>query len=159
MSNRKKQSDGEVIATNRRAKYDYTILSTLECGLVLQGTEVKSLRARHVQFADAYALAKNGELFLMGVNIDTFAQGTHSNHEPDRTRKLLAHKREIQKLAKHVKEKRRTLVPMRLYFKHGRAKILIGLAEGKARMDKRNVIQKRHQDRDVARALKRGAGR
>ncbi|MEM7588604.1 MAG: SsrA-binding protein SmpB [Myxococcota bacterium] len=146
----------QVIASNRRARYNYTILSTLECGLVLQGTEVKSLRQRHVHFGDAYALLRAGELFLIGMNIDPFSHGTHSNHEPQRTRKLLLHKREIRKLTRHVQQDKNTLIPLQLHFKNGKAKVLLGLAQGKTHTDKRKTIQKREMDREVGRVLKRG---
>ena len=151
-----KSDSAQVIASNRRARYDYTILSTIECGLVLQGTEVKSLRERHVHFGDAYALLRAGEVFLLGMNIDPFSHGTHSNHEPQRTRKLLLHKREIRKLTRHVQQDKNTLIPLQLHFKHGLAKVLLGLAQGKTRVDKRKTIQTRELDREVGRVLKRG---
>ncbi|MEM7402724.1 MAG: SsrA-binding protein SmpB [Myxococcota bacterium] len=146
----------QVIATNRRARHDYAVLSTLECGLVLQGTEVKSLRQHHVHFGDSYALLRAGELFLLGMNIDPFSHGTHSNHEPQRTRKLLVHKRELRKLNRHVQQARHTLIPLQLHFRRGRAKVLLALAQGKTHTDKRKTIQQRDMDREVGRVLKRG---
>jgi SsrA-binding protein len=144
------------IAENRRARFDYAILDTFECGIVLHGTEVKSLRDRHVNFGDAYALLKDGEVFLIGLKIEPYKYGTHVNHESDRTRKLLLHKKEISKLFKETQRKGSTLIPLKLYFKNGRAKVLLGLAEGKSNVDKRQDIKKREGDREVARVMRRG---
>lgn len=145
-----------LIAENRRARYDYSVEDTYECGIVLVGTEVKSLRARHVNFGDAYAILKNGELFLLGLKIEPFSHGTHENHDSDRTRKLLAHKKEIQKLTRSCGVKGYTLIPLKLYFKNGRAKVLIGLAKGKTSVDKREDIKRKEADRAVARVMRRG---
>lgn len=144
------------IAENRRAKFDYAILDTYECGLVLLGTEVKSLRDKHVSFGDAYALLKNHELFLLGLKIEPYRYGTHQNHESDRTRKLLLHKREITKLERETMRKGLTLIPLKLYFKEGKAKVLIAVAEGKTKIDKRDTIKQREGNREVARAMHRG---
>lgn len=144
------------IAENRRARHDFEIVDTYEGGLVLKGTEVKALRDRTVQFADAYALLKNGEVFLIGLNISPYGHGTHENHEPDRTRKVLLHQSEIDKLTKLTKEKGYTLVPLKLYFKQGWAKVLLGVAKGRTQIDKRQVLKARQGDREVARALRRG---
>lgn len=145
-----------IIAENRRAKFDYTILDTYECGLVLFGTEVKSLRDRHVSFGDAYALLKNHEIFLLGLRIEPYKYGTHQNHETDRTRKLLLRRREIDKLEKETTRKGLTLIPLKIYFKEGKAKVLIGIAEGKSKVDKRDAIKKREGNREVARVMRRG---
>ena len=131
------------IADNRRARHDYEIIDTLEAGIVLVGTEVKSLRAKQVNFADAYALLKDGEVYILGLNISKFQFGTHSNHEPDRTRKLLLHDKEIRKLFKATKEKGLTLVPLKMYFKKGWAKVLLGIAKGKTKVDKRHDLKRR----------------
>ncbi|MBH1989142.1 MAG: SsrA-binding protein SmpB [Myxococcaceae bacterium] len=145
-----------IIAENRRAKFEYAIFETLECGIVLLGTEVKSLRDRHVNFADSYALLKNQEVFLIGLKIEPYQYGTHVNHETDRTRKLLLNRSEIEKLAKETDRKGRTLVPLKLYFKEGKAKVLVGVAEGKTKSDKRDTIQQREGDREIARVMRRG---
>ncbi len=144
------------IAENKRARFDYQILDTYECGLVLLGTEVKALRDRHVSFGDSYALLKNGELFLLGMRIEPYKYGTHQNHETDRTRKLLLHRKELDKLAKESDRKGRALIPLKLYFKEGRAKVLIGVAEGKTKGDKRESIKEREANREVARVMRRG---
>jgi SsrA-binding protein len=145
------------IAENRRAKFDYAILDTYECGLVLLGTEVKALRDRHVNFGDAYALLKDHEVFLLGLKIEPYKYGTHQNHETDRTRKLLLNRREIDKLERETGRKGLTLIPLKIYFKDGKAKVLIGLAEGKSKVDKRDTIKQREGDREVARVMRRGA--
>jgi SsrA-binding protein len=124
--------------------------------MVLVGTEVKSLRARHLHFADAYALIKDGEAFLVGLQIKPYAQGTHANHEPDRTRKLLLNRRELQRLARAIAEKGMSLIPLKLYFKNGRAKVLLGLGRGKSHRDKRETIKRRDAQREMARAVRRG---
>lgn len=147
------------IAENRKARHNYTVEDTLECGIVLVGTEVKSLRDGRVNFSDSYALLKSGELFLIGFTIEPFQHGTHLNHERDRTRKLLAHQKEIRKLAKETKEKGLTLVPLKIYFKNGCVKVLLGVAKGKSKVDKRDSIKEREANRDVSRVLRRGGGR
>ncbi len=159
MFNAKKVNDEKgvlVIAQNRKARYDFEILNTYECGLVLVGTEVKSLRARHVNFADSYALLKDYEIYLIGLKIEPYKQGTHENHELDRTRKLMLHKKEIKKIFKETKEKGSTLIPLKIYFKRGKAKVLLGLAKGKNKSDKRRTIKDREGKRELARVLKRG---
>ena len=152
----KTPSDITPIAENRRARRDYEILETLECGLELRGTEVKSLRLRQVDFKDAYAIVKNDEVWLLGLAIHPYAMGTHENHEMDRTRKLLLHRKEIEKLDKAIRHKGHTLVPLKIYFKKGWAKVLIGVAKGRSRLDKRDVIKKRESDIEMGRALRRG---
>ncbi len=154
---KKKAGAGDgMIAENRRAKYDYEIGDTLECGIVLVGAEVKSLRNKAVAFADAYADIQNGELWLYNVKIDRYAQSNIDVVEPSRKRRLLANKAEIEKLRRMVAERGYTVIPLKLYFKGPYAKCLIGLARGKNKEDKRDTIRKREADRDMARAVRRG---
>jgi SsrA-binding protein len=154
---KRKAAPGDV-ATNRQASHRYTFLDKLECGVVLQGTEVKSLRAGSAQLKDGYASIRDGELWLYNVHIPPYGPASRDNHDPDRPRKLLAHKREIEKLIGTVHERGLTLVPTRLYFSGSRAKVEIALARGKDRFDKREAIKARDQRRDVEREL-RDAGR
>lgn len=153
----KKDPEGIVtIAENRRARHDYAITDTFEAGLELYGTEVKSLRDRHVSFSDAYAIVKGGEALLLGLKIEPYHHGTHENHERDRTRKLLLHRAEIDRLETLVTEKGNTIVPLKLYFKRGWAKVLLGVGKGKTSVDKRQDLRRKEADREVARALRRG---
>lgn len=150
------KSDGtSLILKNKKAFFEYEVLEKLECGISLRGTEVKSLRDRKVSFADAYAQARNGKLLLKGLNISEYNQTYYDNHEPTRTRTLLAHKKEIAKLESATAEKGLTLIPLRLYWKRGKAKVEIGLARGKARHDKRETIKNREMDRERQRMLRR----
>ena len=142
------------IADNRRARHDYQLLDRFEAGIVLTGTEVKSLRDGRVQLGGAFADVREGEVWLVGASIDEYAQGNLANHQPDRDRKLLLHRREIASLIGKVKERGLTLVPTRLYFKNGRAKVELALARGKEGRDKRRDIAKRDADRQMERALK-----
>jgi SsrA-binding protein len=142
------------VARNPKATHDYHILDTWECGIVLTGTEVKSLRTGKASIKEAYARLRNGEVFLDGMNITPYEQGNRYNHDPVRTRKLLLHRREIEKLIGAVEQKGLTLVPLELYFKNGRAKVELALARGKEVRDKRRDIAKREADRDMQRALK-----
>ena len=153
---KKQGKDDGSIAENRRARFEYEIGETLECGIVLVGSEVKSLRNKAVAFADAFAEIKDGELWLHGVKIDRYKQSTVDVVEPARKRRLLASKKEIEKLNKLVAERGYTLVPLKLYFKGPWAKCLIGVARGKDKGDKRDTIRKREADRDVARVMRRG---
>ncbi len=149
------QDDGiEPIARNKRARHDYEILETWEAGLVLTGTEVKSLRDGRAQVTDAYAVVKDGELWLLNAHIAPYAQGNIWNHDPLRTRKLLLHRKEIEKLIGAVERKGLTLVALELYFKGGRAKVRIGLARGKKAHDKRADLKEREDEREMQRALK-----
>jgi SsrA-binding protein len=143
------------IAENRRARRDYELLERLEAGLVLTGTEVKSLREGHVQLGQAYVDVRDGEAWLVGASIAEYAQGNIRNHAPDRDRKLLLHRRELDSLYGKVREKGLTLVPTRLYFRDGRVKLEIALARGRERADKRRVIAERDAQRQVERALRR----
>jgi SsrA-binding protein len=144
----------KIIVTNRRARHDYHVLEKHEAGIELRGTEVKSLRAGHVVLKDSYADVVNGELFLIGAHINPYEQGSVWNHEPERDRKLLMHKREIRRLASQTAEKGLTLVPLRLYFKQGRAKVELGLCRGKHTVDKRRTIQEREVKREMERAVR-----
>ena len=154
---KRKAAPGDV-ATNRQASYRFELLDKLECGVVLEGTEVKALRVGAVQIKDGYAAIHEGELWLHNVHIPPYGPAARENHEPERVRKLLAHRREIERLVGRVQERGLTLVPTRIYFKDGRAKVEIALARGKDRFDKREAIKARDTRRDVERAL-RDAGR
>jgi len=145
---------------NRRARHEYFILETLEAGLELSGTEVKSLRAGGgVSINEAYARHRDGELWLLGMHIPPYKEGSFSNHDPRRPRRLLLHKRQIEHLAGRAGEKGLTIVPLRLYFTRGRAKIELGLAKGKKLWDKRRATMEREAKREVARDLARAARR
>jgi SsrA-binding protein len=145
----------KIIARNRRARHDYHIEDVVEAGLVLTGTEVKSLRAGRATLTDGFAQVTDGEAWLHGVNIPQYTQGTWTNHEPRRTRKLLLHRKEIDRLADSTRERGLTLVPLSLYFKDGRAKVEIALARGKRTYDKRHDLAERDAAREVDRALRR----
>jgi len=148
-----------LVADNRKARHDYFIDETVEAGLALVGTEVKSLRAGRVNLRDSYAEVRGGEVFLLGVHIAAYEQGNIWNHEPLRARKLLLHKREIERLAGKVRERGYTLVPLKLYFRGSHAKVELGLAHGKRQYDKRAAIARRDADREMERALRhRGRG-
>jgi len=149
-----KRSEGRAITENRKARHDYHIEDTYEAGLVLTGTEVKSLRAGKANLRDAHAEIRDGELLLVGSHISAYEQGNRFNHEPLRTRKLLMHRREIMRLRAQVAEKGYTLVPLRLYWHNGRAKVELALARGKRQYDKRDAMAKRDTDREMARALR-----
>jgi SsrA-binding protein len=142
----------QIIASNRRARYEYEILDTWEAGMVLVGPEVKSLRAGNANLSDSYAMTRRGELWLLNLHISPYKQAGRDNPDPRRERKLLLHRREIEKLDSQINERGLTLVPLSLYFMNGRAKVEIGLARGKKRYDKRESIKRREQDREIARA-------
>jgi SsrA-binding protein len=146
--------DQKLIVENRRARHDYHFLERLEAGIVLTGTEVKSLREGRAQLRQAYADVRNGEVWLIGAHISPYAQGNIANHDPDRDRKLLLHSREIASLIGKVQQRGLTLVPTRLYFKNGRVKVELALARGKEQRDKRRDIAKRDAERQIERALK-----
>lgn len=148
------KGQGNVVAQNKKARHDYTIVDTIEAGIVLTGTEIKSVRAARIQLKDGYAQIKNGEAWLVNVHISPFEQGNIWNQEPDRTRKLLLKKKEIERLANELKGTGMTLVPLKVYLKDGFAKVLIGLAKGKHDYDKRESIKCREQDRDIKRQIK-----
>jgi SsrA-binding protein len=145
----------KLIAENRRARHDYEFLERVEAGVVLTGSEVKSARDGHVQLGQAYADVRNGEAWLVGASIAEYAQAGGSGHSPDRDRKLLLHRQEIDSLYGKVREKGLTLVPTRMYFKDGRVKVELALARGRERFDKRRVIADRDAQRQMERALKR----
>jgi SsrA-binding protein len=145
----------QVIARNRRARHDYHIIETYEAGLVLTGTEVKSLRAGRASLADGFAMVSDGEAWLHNVHIPEYTQGTWTNHEPRRIRKLLLHKREIAKLASATAERGLTIVPLSLYFSDGTAKAELAVARGKHTYDKRRELAQRDAAREVDRALRR----
>jgi SsrA-binding protein len=150
-----KETGRKVVAQNRKARHDYAIEDVYEAGLVLQGTEVKSLRLGRVSLVDAFGRIRDGEVWLEGLHIAEYTQGTWTNHEPRRSRKLLLHKSEIEKLIGKTKESGLTLVPLSLYFSDGKAKVEIALARGKRTYDKRQDMA----TRDAAREIQRAAGR
>ncbi|ATO45966.1 MULTISPECIES: SsrA-binding protein SmpB [Companilactobacillus] len=142
------------VANNRKARHDYNILETYEAGIALTGTEIKSVRASKMNIKDGFVQARNGELWLENVNISIYDQGNIFNHDPLRNRKLLLHKKEIRKITSSIQEKGITVVPLKVYLKHGFAKVLIGIAEGKKQYDKRETIKKRDQEREIRRVMK-----
>ncbi|MFC5630394.1 MULTISPECIES: SsrA-binding protein SmpB [Streptococcus] len=143
-----------VLAQNKKARHDYSIVDTFEAGVVLTGTEIKSVRAARIQLKDGYVQIKNGEAWLVNVHISPFEQGNIWNQDPTRTRKLLLKKKEIARLENESKGTGMTLVPLKVYLKNGFAKILIGLAKGKHDYDKRESIKRRDQERDIKRVMK-----
>jgi SsrA-binding protein len=145
----------KMIAVNRKARHDYSILDTYECGIVLTGTEVKSLRAGRAQLADGYAFVKDGEVWLQAVHIPEYEQGTWTNHAPRRPRKLLLHRVEIAKIEVHLRDTGLTLIPLSLYFSDGYAKVELGVAKGRKAYDKRHAIAARDAKREVDRAVGR----
>ena len=149
-----KEQGQKVVATNRKARHDYTIEDTFEAGLVLMGTEVKSLRAGRASLVDGYAFIENGEAWLDAVHIPEYTQGTWTNHSPRRKRKLLMHKQEILKLTSKVKEGGFTLIPLSIYFSDGRAKVQLALAKGKKEYDKRQALREKQDTREAARAMR-----
>jgi SsrA-binding protein len=150
---KRKAAPGD-IATNRQASYRYDLLDRLETGIVLEGTEVKALRGGQAQIKDGYADIREGELWLHNVHIPPYGPAARDNHEPERPRKLLAHRREIERLMGRIQERGLTLVPTRIYFSGPRAKVEIALARGKDRFDKRETIRTRETQRDMERALR-----
>lgn len=144
----------KILALNRKARFDYAVVETLECGMELMGTEVKSMREVHFSFPDGYARIENGELFLVGLHVNVYPQGNVWNHEPDRVRKLLVHKEEIKRLRRQVDEKGLTLVPLSFYLRRGIVKCELGVCKGKRERDKREDIKKRDVHRDVQRELR-----
>ncbi len=147
--------DIKVICRNKRAFHDYAIVDTLECGIVLTGTEVKSLREGSASLEDAYAKLEDGELWLIGSDIPEYTMGNRMNHKPKRPRKLLLHRREIAKFAGKASQRGLTLVPLKMYFKNGRAKVELAVAQGKAKHDKRQDLKKAEANREIRRAMTR----
>jgi SsrA-binding protein len=145
-----------VIAQNRSARHEYEVLETLECGIVLVGSEVKSLRTGRLSLDEAYGRMKEGEVWLVGCDIPEYAQANRFNHEPRRPRKLLMHRREIRKFASKAYEQGLTLVPLKMYFKAGKAKVLLGVCRGRKLHDKREKLKKATVNRDIQRAMRRG---
>ena len=152
----KPQAAERPVTTNRKAFHDYFILSKHEAGLVLTGTEVKSLREGAANLKDSYVLIKGGEAFLLGAHISPYSHGTLANHDPERTRKLLLHRKEIERLATEIAEKGLTVVPLRLYFKEGSVKAEIGVVRGKKLYDKRETEKRKESERESAQAIKYG---
>jgi SsrA-binding protein len=150
-----RQTGRKIIATNRKARHDYSIEDVFEAGVMLTGTEVKSLRLGRASLVDGFATIDDGEIYLRNVHIPEYAQGSWTNHEPRRTRKLLLHKAEIERLIGKTKESGLTLVPLSLYFSSGKVKVELGLARGKRSYDKRQDLARRDADREVQRALGR----
>lgn len=151
MTERKSEA---AVATNRKAYHDYHIEETIEAGLALQGTEVKSLRLGLVNLTDSYAVLKNNEVFLLNAQISPYPHGNIMNHDPLRTRKLLLHREEIRKLTGRITQKGYTLIPLKIYFVRGKAKALLGLAKGKKAFDKRETIKEKESKREVERTVK-----
>jgi SsrA-binding protein len=145
----------KVVASNRKARHDYQIFETIECGIVLTGDEVKSLRGGRASLTEAYARVRNGEAWLEGMHVPPYEQGDKRRHLPTRPRKLLLHRREIDKLAAEQQEQRLTIVPLRVYFTHGVAKVEIGVGRGKREHEKRQSIAKREQEREIAQEMGR----
>lgn len=152
-----KETGTKLIAQNKKARHDYAISDTYEAGIVLTGTEVKSLRAGRASLVDSYASIKDGEAWLHGVHIPEYTEGTWNNHTPRRVRKLLLHKDEIARLIGKTREGGQTLIPLTLYFKDGKAKVEIALAKGKKEYDKRQTIAERDANREVVRSMGRRA--
>ena len=148
---KKKEDDGieRVVSENRKARYDYEVLETLECGIALVGSEVKSLRCGTVSLAESYARVRNNEVFLLNCDIPEYFEANRFNHKRKRDRKLLLHKREIQRFAKRATEKGLTLVPLKMYFRGGHAKLLVGLCRGKQNYDKRQDMKKQDVERGL----------
>jgi SsrA-binding protein len=154
MSKSDEKPDIESIAKNRRARHDYTILDTFEAGLVLTGSEVKSLRDGKANLSDSYGIVREGEIYIINLHISVYDRASYNNHEPTRTRKLLLHKREIGRLIGAIERQGLTLVPLELYFKRGIAKVVLALGKGKKLHDKREDAKSKDADREMARALR-----
>jgi SsrA-binding protein len=154
MANKQAASDEKIICVNRQARHNYFIDETYEAGLVLVGSEVKSLRDGKANLVDSYGQIRHGEAFLINAHISPYAGANQFNHEPTRTRKLLLHTREIERLTGKTKERGLTLIPLKLYFKDGRAKVELGLARGKKLYDKRDTLRRKVAEREVERSLK-----
>jgi SsrA-binding protein len=155
MSEARNDGSGDrLVSENRKARHDYEILETFEAGLVLTGSEVKSLRAGRATLKDSYARVDRGEAFLHNAHISPYAAASHFGHEPERERKLLLHRAEIDKLTGRVQERGLTIVPLKIYFKNGRAKVLLGVGRGRKAYDKREAIKRREMDREADRAVR-----
>ena len=143
----------KVVGRNRKARHEYEILDTHEAGIVLKGPEVKSLRAGHLAFRDAFARVEGGEMWLYNLHISPYEQANRANQDPDRVRKLLLHREEIRRLLRKTEEKGLTLIPLEIYFRKGNAKVLLGVARGRRQYDKREKLKKQTQDREAKRAM------
>lgn len=150
----KVREEKRVVARNKKANHDYFILDTYECGIVLTGTEIKSIRASKVSIQDAYCHIKNNELIILNMHIAKYEQGNRFNHQETRDRKLLAHRSEIRKLLGKVSQEGLTLIPLEVYITKGYAKVLVGLAKGKKNYDKRESLKQKERNRDIERSLK-----
>ena len=155
MAHTEHRSDDKTVATNRKARHDYTLVETLECGIQLTGTEVKSLRLGQASLVDCFARFRGGELWLEGMHIPAYEQGDKRTHEPMRPRKLLVHRRQLAQLQRATMEKGLSLVPLRVYFSHGIAKVEIATAKGKRQHEKRQAIAQRDAQREAERELGR----
>jgi SsrA-binding protein len=155
MSPRDRDPDRKIVASNRKARHDYQILETIECGIALTGDEVKSLRGGRASLAESFARVRDGEVWLEGMHVPPYEQGDKRRHLPTRPRKLLLHRREIDKLTAQQQELRLALVPLSVYFTHGMAKVEIAVARGKREHEKRQSIAKREQEREIAQELGR----
>lgn len=151
---KKDDSTGKTLASNRKAYHDYIIEETFEAGIALTGTEIKAVRAGRANLKDGYAAIRDGEVWLLNVHISPWEGGNRENHDPLRARRLLLHRREINRMAQRIAEKGWTLVPLRIYLKNNRAKIELGLARGKKQYDKRDAIAQRDSDRELRREVK-----
>ena len=149
-----KGQQGNAIARNKKANHDFFIEDTFEAGIVLQGTEIKAIRAGRVNMKDSFARVKNGEVFLHNMHISPYEQGNQFNHEPTRMRKLLLHKKEIDRLIGETQQQGYSVVPLKMYIKNGVAKVLIGLGKGKKKYDKREDLKRKQAKRDIDRAVK-----
>jgi SsrA-binding protein len=150
-----KKRDSSIIADNRRARHDYSFDETIECGIELKGTEVKSVKTNRFSFSDAYARIRDNELWLIGLHVTPYPFGNIYNHDPDRDRKLLAHKQEIKRLKRKVDEKGYTLIPLNFHLKDGKVKVQVGLGKGKRAYDKREDIKRRDQKREAEREIRK----
>lgn len=148
------KGEGNLIAQNRKARHDYSVIDTVEAGIVLKGTEIKAIRQRRVNLKDGFARVKDGEIFLMNVHISPYEQGNIFNHDPLRTRKLLMHKKQIKRLELEAKNPGVTLIPLKVYIKDGFAKVLIGVAKGKKQYDKREDLKRKDMKREIDRSLR-----
>ncbi|EAC9043791.1 SsrA-binding protein SmpB [Listeria monocytogenes] len=148
------KGDGKLVAQNKKARHDYAIEETFEAGIVLQGTEIKSVRNARVNLKDSYARIDKGEIFLHNMHISPYEQGNRYNHDPLRTRKLLLHKKQISRLIGETKESGYSIVPLKMYIKDGYAKVFIGVARGKKKYDKRQDLKQKEAKRDIERAFK-----
>ncbi|MGH2630650.1 MAG: SsrA-binding protein SmpB [Actinomycetota bacterium] len=155
MAAKDRDADQKTVASNRKARHDYQILEAIECGIVLTGDEVKSLRGGRASIAEAYARVRDGEVWLEGMHVPPYEQGDTRRHLPTRPRKLLLHRRQIEKLVAQQQEQRLAFVPLRVYFTHGMAKVEIGVGRGKREHEKRQSIAKREQEREIAQELGR----